>query len=45
MTKYLIFDSGALINLTINGLIETLKDLGTVFQGEFLITNEIDMNQ
>jgi hypothetical protein len=42
MTSYLIFDSGALINLTINGLIQTMKDLATVFTGEFLITEEIE---
>lgn len=42
MSSYLIFDSGALINLTINGLIQTMKDLATVFQGEFLITKEVE---
>lgn len=41
MTKYLIFDSGALINLTMNGLLEIMKDLNGIFQGEFLITDEI----
>ncbi len=42
MTKYLIFDSGALINLTTNGLIQTMKDLATVFPGDFLITKEVE---
>lgn len=39
--KYLIFDSGALINITINGLVEAFKELNTIFQGEFLITNAV----
>lgn len=38
MTKYIIFDSGALINLTQNGLLEHLESLEKVFQGEFIIT-------
>jgi len=38
MTKYIIFDSGSLINITQNGLIEIFKTLAKDFQGEFLIT-------
>lgn len=41
MTKYIIFDSGALINLTQNGLIDIFKELAQAFQGEFLITPEV----
>lgn len=36
--KYLIFDSGPLINLTQNCLISVFRDLETIFQGEFLVT-------
>lgn len=39
--KYLILDSGALINITLNGLVEAFKELSTVFQGEFLITDAV----
>jgi hypothetical protein len=42
MTKYIIFDSGALINITQNGLIEIFRDLEKSFQGEFLITPSIE---
>ena len=38
MTKYIILDSGALINMTMNGLLETFEQLSHIFQGEFLIT-------
>jgi hypothetical protein len=41
MTKYIILDSGALINLTMNGLIEIFKELAEKFQGEFIITPSV----
>jgi len=41
MTKYLIFDSGPLINLTTNGLLDVFKELAEKFQGEFIITNSV----
>lgn len=41
MTKYLIFDSGGLINIAINGLIEEFKELAKIFQGEFIITDSV----
>jgi len=42
MTKYLIFDSGALINITQNGLIDIFRDLEKVFQGEFILTPAVE---
>ncbi len=39
--KYLLFDSGALINFTINGLIDVFRGLRDSFEGEFIILNEI----
>jgi len=39
--KYLIFDSGPLINFAMNGLLNTLVRLKKHFNGEFLITEEI----
>ncbi len=41
MTKYLILDSGALINFTTNGLLEVFRELSEKFQGEFLITDTV----
>jgi len=38
MTKYLIFDSGPLINITQNCLISAFRDLETIFQGSFIAT-------
>ncbi len=38
MAKYLIFDSGSIINITQNCLVSMFRDLGTAFQGEFLVT-------
>jgi len=37
MSKYLIFDTGALINLTQNGLSPILSELLEAFRGDFLI--------
>lgn len=41
MTKYIIFDSGPLINFSMNGLLHLLKDLKKVFPGKFLITEAV----
>ncbi len=39
--KYLVFDAGPLISLTLNGLLDVLKNLKQVFRGEFIITNSV----
>ena len=39
--KYLIFDSGPLINFSMNGLLYLLERLHEKFKGEFLITKEV----
>ena len=39
--KAIIFDSGTLISLEMAGLIEILKDLKNIFNGEFIITKEV----
>jgi len=39
--KYLIFDSGPLINFSMNGLLDLLEELKLAFKGEFLITKEV----
>lgn len=39
--KYVIFDSGPLINLSMNGLLNILTNLKKSFQGEFLITKPV----
>ena len=41
MSKALIFDSGTLINLSMNGLLELLEKLKKNFNGKFLITKEV----
>ena len=41
MTKALIFDSGTLINLSMNGLLYILEELKKTFDGQFLITEEV----
>jgi hypothetical protein len=41
MTKALIFDSGALINLSMNGLLYILEPLKKNFSGRFLITKQV----
>jgi len=41
MTKALIFDSGALINLSMNGLLDILEKLKSEFDGKFLITRDV----
>jgi len=41
MTKALIFDSGALINLSMNGLLYILESLKKNFPGKFLITKQV----
>lgn len=39
--KFLIFDAGPLISLTMNGLIEVIENLKNVFDGEFIITPQV----
>jgi hypothetical protein len=39
--KILIFDSSTLISITINGLLEELRELRQGFNGRFIITNEV----
>ena len=39
--KALIFDAGPIINFSLNGLIELLKDLKSSFGGKFLITEAV----
>lgn len=39
--KYLIFDSGPLINFSMNGILDSLEKLKQSFDGEFLITKEV----
>jgi len=41
MTKYLIFDSGPLINFAMNGILHVLEKLKKEFNGEFIITKEV----
>jgi hypothetical protein len=41
MTKALIFDSGAIINLSMNGLLYILEELKKDFEGRFIITEEV----
>ncbi|MDP2672190.1 MAG: hypothetical protein Q8O84_00060 [Nanoarchaeota archaeon] len=41
MQKVLIFDSSSLISLSLNGLLEELKKLKKIFNGEFIITKEV----
>lgn len=39
--KYLIFDSGPLINFSMNGLLHLIEGLKKDFKGDFLITKEV----
>lgn len=39
--RAIIFDSGTIINFTINGLLYILEDLKKIFKGKFLITQEV----
>jgi hypothetical protein len=39
--KAIIFDSGTLISLVMNGLLPELKELRKIFKGKFIITNEV----
>jgi hypothetical protein len=41
MKKAIIFDSGALISLSMNGLLDELKKLKGIFRGSFLITEQV----
>lgn len=40
-SKYLIFDSGPIINFAMNGMLPILEKLKKEFKGEFLITKEV----
>ncbi|MBS3072650.1 hypothetical protein J4477_02355 [Candidatus Pacearchaeota archaeon] len=40
--KVVIFDSGALITLSMNSLLDMLVDLRKVFKGKFVITKEVE---
>ena len=39
--KVIIFDSGTLISLSMNGLLNLVKKLKGIFHGKFIITNEV----
>jgi predicted nucleic acid-binding protein len=39
--KYLIFDSGSIITLAMNSLLDVLRNLKKGFQGKFLITEQV----
>ncbi len=39
--KYLIFDSGPIISLTMNGLLPILEKLKGIFEGEFILTPSV----
>lgn len=39
--KYIIFDSGPIINFAMNGILPVLRKLRKEFNGEFLITKEV----
>lgn len=39
--KVIIFDSGALISFSMNGMLDIIKKLKDVFSGKFLITSEV----
>ena len=41
MTKYLIFDSGPIISLTMSGIVSVLEKLKENFDGEFIITPQV----
>ena len=41
MSKIIIFDSGTLISFVMNGLLPELKKLRKIFDGKFIITNEV----
>ena len=41
MEKAIIFDSGALISFSMNGITELIRELKKIFSGKFLITSEI----
>ena len=39
--KYLIFDAGPIISLTMNGLLDVLEKLKKEFEGEFIVTPQV----
>ena len=38
--KAIVFDSGTLISLSMNGLVDELRDLKNIFKGNFFITKD-----
>tara|TARA_Y100000310_G_scaffold333670_2_gene411683 strand:+ start:784 stop:1467 length:684 start_codon:yes stop_codon:yes gene_type:complete len=40
--KAIIFDAGTIINLSMNGLLDILRDLKKQFNGKFLITEDVE---
>jgi hypothetical protein len=41
MNKAIIFDSGALISFSMNGITDYIRRLKEIFKGKFLVTNEV----
>ncbi len=41
LNKAIIFDAGTLISLSMNGLVDELRKLKKIFNGSFLITNQV----
>ena len=39
--KYLVFDSGPIISLTMNGMLPIIEELKKVFDGEFILTPQV----
>ena len=39
--KYLIFDAGPIISLTLNGMLPVIEKLKSVFDGAFLLTRAL----
>ena len=39
--KYLVFDAGPIISLTLNGMLPVLEKLKNVFNGEFILTPDV----
>ncbi len=40
--KVIIFDSGSLISLSMNGLLDEIKKLKSIFKGKFIITKDVE---
>ena len=41
MNKALIFDSSSIISLAMNSLLPELRELKMIFDGDFIITDEV----